>query len=130
MRAALLALALATAPALAEEPLTADAFEAHVTGKTITYRMRDFVFGTEEYLDNRAVRWSIAPGLCQYGIWYPQDDAICFVYEDDPAPHCWTFWMQDGALAARYAGDAPGNELYEVENTTQGLDCPGPDVGV
>jgi hypothetical protein len=129
MRLSALLLCLA-APALAETPVTAPAFEAHVTGKTITYRQFDYVFGIEEYLPGRQVRWSVAPGLCQYGIWYPQGDDICFVYEDDPTPHCWTFWLRGGALVALSTDDAPGNELYETDRNDRGLDCPGPDLGV
>mgnify|MGYP007056300764 CR=1 FL=1 len=49
MRRAVLAVLLAT-PALAETPITPEAFEAHVTGKTITYRQFESVFGIEEYL--------------------------------------------------------------------------------
>jgi len=121
MRALVLATFLAC-PALADTPITAEAFEAHVTGKTLTYQQFDYVFGVEEYLPDRKVRWSTAPNECLYGSWYPQDDAICFVYEYDPTPACWTFWLQDGGL--------PGEELHEVDASTQGLPCPGPDVGV
>jgi hypothetical protein len=129
MRALLLTLAVA-GPAWAETPVSPEAFEAHVTGQTITYEQRGFVFGIEEYLPNRAVRWSVAPGFCDYGIWYPRDDDICFVYENDPTPHCWTFWLRGGALVALSTDDVPGNELFETDRNGAGLDCPGPDVGV
>jgi hypothetical protein len=122
--------ALAALPALAETPLSAEAFEAYVTGQTITYQQFDFIFGIEEYLPGRQVRWSVAPDLCQYGIWYPQDDDICFVYEDDPTPHCWTFWLRGGALVALSVTALPGAELTEIDRTDRGLSCPGPDVGV
>ncbi|MDP3197047.1 hypothetical protein [Tabrizicola sp.] len=129
MRHLALALLLAT-PALGETTITADGFEAHVTGKTVTYRQFDYVFGTEEYLPDRRVRWSTAPDQCQYGTWYPKDDNICFVYEYDPTPHCWTFWLKDGALVAMSADGLPGEELHEVSATDQPLPCPGPEVGV
>lgn len=130
MRRLAFALLLWPVPALAEPPLTAAGFEAHVAGKTVTYARQGTVFGIEEYLADRQVRWSVAPNLCLYGRWYPQDDDICFVYTDDPAPHCWTFWLKDGALVALSAGGDPGSELFEVEASTDGLPCPGPDVGV
>jgi hypothetical protein len=129
MRSLALAVLFA-APAFAETPITAEAFEAHVTGKTITYSQFESIFGIEEYLPNRKVRWSVAPNECQYGSWYPSGEDICFVYEYDPTPSCWTFWLRDGALVALSVGDAPGNELYEVNADTQPLPCPGPDVGV
>jgi hypothetical protein len=130
MRKVLLLLALLASPAAAEPPLTAEQFEAHVTGKTVTYRQYDSVFGTEEYLPGRKVRWSVAPDQCLYGSWYPQADDICFVYEYDPTPHCWTFWLRDGALVALSSGGQPGEELTEVDASPQPLPCPGPEVGV
>ena len=127
-----LALLLALLPSLApaETPITPEAFEAHVTGKTLVYRQFDSLFGVEEYLPGRKVRWSTAPDQCQYGTWYPKDEAICFVYEYDPTPSCWTFWLRAGALVARSTDGLPGEELHEVEASDQPLPCPGPDVGV
>jgi hypothetical protein len=127
-----LALALAglAPPAAAETPLDAAAFEAHVTGKTVTYRRQDFIFGIEEYLPDRRVRWSVAPGQCQYGRWYAEDRFICFVYDDSPESHCWTFWKEEGALVALSDTGLPGEELYEIDRSDRPLDCPGPDVGV
>lgn len=131
MRAAFLALALAATPARAETPLTGAEFEAEVTGRTITYQQYGVIFGIEEYLEGRKVRWSVAPDLCQYGTWYPEGENICFVYEDDPStPHCWTFWLREGALVALSVDDAPGAELTEVDRSDTGLSCPGPDIGV
>jgi hypothetical protein len=130
MRQVGLLLALAAVPAFAETPMTADAFEAHVTGKTITYRQFESVFGVEEYLPGRKVRWSVAPDECQNGSWYPSGRDICFVYEYDPTPSCWTFWLRGGALVALSADAAPGQELYEVAASADPLPCPGPDIGV
>ena len=121
---------LTVLPAAAETPITPEEFEAHVTDKTVTYEQYDYIFGIEEYLEGRKVRWSVAPNECQYGIWYPQDDTICFVYEYDPTPACWTFWLKNGALVALSVNAAPGEELYEVSADDTPLPCPGPDVGV
>lgn len=126
----LLALACLAAPALAQTPLTGEEFSAQVTGKTVTYQQQDFVFGIEEYLDGNKVRWSVAPGECQYGSWYAEGDEICFVYEYDPVPHCWSFWLEGGALVALSDTGVPGQELYEVDRNDTPLSCPGPDVGV
>lgn len=130
MRRVFWTLALVPAVAAAETPLGAEAFETHVEGKTITYASPGGVFGIEQYLEDRQVRWSIAPNLCQYGRWYPEGDGICFVYEADPVPHCWTFWLRDGTLVARTSEGGSGFELQEVEASEAGLPCPGPDLGV
>ena len=124
-----LALLLLASPALADPPITAGEFESHVTGKTLTYRQFGSLFGIEEYLPGRKVRWSTAPNECLYGSWYPEGENICFVYEYDPTPACWTFWLKDGALVALSTSGAAGEELHETEASDQGLPCPGPDVG-
>ena len=130
IRVCALILTLVPAVAGAETPLTAEAFEAHVSGRTVTYQQAGAPFGIEEDLEARKVRWSVSPDHCQYGSWYPEDETICFVYEYDPNPACWTFWLRDGALVALSTSDAPGAELYEVERGQTPLPCPGPDVGV
>lgn len=131
MRLALAALLFALAtPVFAETPITAAEFEAHVTGKTLTYQQFDSLFGIEEYLPDRKVRWSTAPNECLYGSWYAQGANICFVYEYDPTPACWTFWLRDDALVALSTDGVAGEELHEVQASDQGLPCPGPDVGV
>jgi hypothetical protein len=130
LRAAVLACLASAAVAQTDAPITAQEFEAHVTGKTVTYQQFGSIFGVEEYLEDRKVRWSVTADTCQYGSWYPEGDYICFVYEYDPAPACWTFWMRDGGLVALSIADAPGAELYEVARDQTPLPCPGPDVGV
>jgi hypothetical protein len=127
--ALLLAPLAAPLAANAETPMTATEFETHVTGMTVTYQQAGGIFGIEEYLPGRKVRWSVAPGECQYGSWYPEADAICFVYEYDPTPHCWTFWMQGGVMMARPASALPGADLSEVDRSASPLPCPGPDLG-
>ena len=130
MRAVCLLGLLMASPTHAEAPIGAEAFEAHVTGKTVTYRQYGSVFGIEEYLPGRKVRWSTTPDECLYGSWYPQDDAICFVYEYSPDPSCWIFWLRDGALVALSTQGQPGDELHEVASNDEPLPCPGPEVGV
>jgi hypothetical protein len=130
MRLATALLVCLALPARAETPMTAEEFEAHVTGTTVTYQQYDFIFGVEEYLADRKVRWSVAPNECQYGSWYPEGENICFVYEYSPAPTCWTFWMRDGVMVALSTNSAPGEELHEISRDQTPLPCPGPDVGV
>lgn len=129
--AALLALLpLPLAAASGQATMTAEEFDAYVTGKTLTYSQFGQVFGTEEYLPGRKVRWQFTADECQYGSWYPRDDLICFHYEYDQSEHCWRFWKEGDGLTALSVDDPPGWELSEVAETTQGLSCPGPDVGV
>lgn len=116
--------------AAAQEPMTAEEFEAYATGKTLSFAQGDVIWGTEQYLPGRRVVWAFSESECQYGTWYQQGEQICFVYDNDPAPQCWTFWMQGDGLRARFAGDPGGTELAEVGESNEPLACPGPDLGV
>ncbi|WP_054301677.1 hypothetical protein [Gemmobacter sp. LW-1] len=130
--APVLALALLLSPlaAAAQTPITAAEFEAYATGKTLTYAQGGTIFGTEQYLPNRRVRWAFTAQECQEGHWYEADSQICFVYESESDPQCWAFWQEGGRLKARFAGDPDGTELTEVEQSKTPLACAGPDVGV
>lgn len=130
MRVALLLFSLCgvTAPAAAQ--MSAAEFDAYTRGKTFYYGSGGTPYGGEEYLDNRRVRWSFLDGHCQEGHWYEEDELICFVYETQPDPQCWSFERSPDGLIARFQGDSSLTELYEVERSEAPLMCLGPDVGV
>lgn len=115
--------------ALAE--MSADEFESYVTGRTLTYAEDGVVYGIEEYLPNRRVRWAFVGDECRNGAWFEAEGQICFVYEDEPGnPQCWVFTQDGGRLNALFAGREDGRRLYEAARTDEPLYCPGPDVGV
>ena len=118
------------APAAAETSLTASAFESYATGKTLTYALDGAVYGAEQYLPGRKVIWAFKGDECHRGEWYEDAGQICFVYDHDPAPQCWSFTEGAAGLRARFAGDPEGAELALVEETPNPLICAGPDVGV
>ncbi|MBL9064158.1 hypothetical protein [Tabrizicola sp.] len=130
MRALLLALALLATPALAETPLNADEFDAATRGATLTYDYGNGLYGTEEYLDGRRVRWAFEGDLCIYGVWYQKDDEICFDYENDSTPACWLYFLENGKIRGRYMGEGGGWEILESSREGGPLPCAGPDVGV
>lgn len=123
-------LALMPVPALSETPLTAQEFEARVTGKTLTYSAGGAAYGMEEYLEGRRVRWSFLDGECQEGRWYVAGERICFVYEDIPVPQCWQFYAVGSRILARFENDPARTELYETAKTSEPMMCLGPKVGV
>lgn len=125
-----LAAALAALPAHAETPMTGPEFEANTTGETITYDYGNGLFGTEEYLPGRKVRWAFEGDLCIYGEWYEQGDQICFAYENDPTPACWLYFLDGGQIRGRYMGEGGGWEILESSRAGGPLPCAGPDVGV
>lgn len=125
-----LAFIVLTLPAHAETPMTGPEFDANVTGRTVTYDYGGGLFGTEEYLPERQVRWAFEGDTCVYGIWYPSGDEICFLYSNDPTPQCWLYFLEGGAIRGRYMGEGGGWEILESGRTAQGLPCAGPDVGV
>lgn len=114
----------------AETPLTAEEFEGRVAGKVLTYGLNGDPYGAEEYLSGRRVRWSFLDGDCDEGYWYPENDAICFVYRDTPTPQCWRFFDEGTGLRAEFLTDPEDDALYEVGRSDGPLSCPGPEVGV
>jgi hypothetical protein len=125
-----LLLMLALPAQAAETPMSAEQFESYSTGRTLTFGFAGRPYGIEEYLPGREVIWQFVGEECRRGIWYQEAEQICFVYEHDPTPQCWTFFLTDRGLRARFAGDPPGMELVEVEQARQPLICPGPRTGV
>jgi hypothetical protein len=125
------ALALNTLPAFAQTPMTADEFDAYVTGKTLSYHApaSGTVFGTEEYLPGRKVRWNETSSTCSIGRWYVEGQDICFIYDDDPEPVCWTYWLHDGKLLASPAEDYPEASPYDVLASATPLSCSNPQTG-
>lgn len=131
MLARTVALFLATAAApQAQEPLSAESFERHTTGKTFYYARNGVAYGVEEYLSNRRVRWSFLDGICVEGEWFPRDEFICFTYENYDGTECWEIFLDEGRLTARVASDPAGEPLYEVQQSSEPLFCPGPRIGV
>ena len=122
---------LGAAPtAMAADMMSAGEFDAYTQGKTFYYGSQGEPYGAEEYLANRRVRWTFLDGRCQEGLWYEEDGLICFVYDNQPDPQCWSFKRQSGSLIARFENDTLQTELYEVRQSDEPLICPGPDVGV
>lgn len=118
------------APASAEDRLTAEQFDAYTRGQTFVYGSMGTPYGAEQYMEGRRVRWSFLDGRCLEGEWYERGDLICFVYDLEPDPQCWSFRHGTDGLIAQFANDLALDELYEVERSAQPLSCPGPDVGV
>ncbi len=126
-----LALTLCAAPALAQSPMSAEAFEDYATGKTLIYGESGMAYGAEQYLPGRRVIWTFLDGACRRGEWYEKAEQICFRYEHAPDdPQCWTFFRSQTGLTARFENDPQARILVEVEKSTEPLICPGPKVGV
>ena len=111
-------------------PMTAAAFEAYVTGKTLTYALDGTVYGTEQYKPGRKVVWAFTEDECREGYWYEKGPQICFVYEDPNDPQCWMFFMGSAGMKAEFIGDGVGSDLSEVAQSAGSMGCMGPQVGV
>lgn len=117
-------------PAFAAEPMTGAQFEDYVTGKTLYFGQNGEAYGVEEYLDDRRVRWSFLDGKCKDGVWYEDQGMICFVYEDNPTPQCWSFFRESNGLRAIFENDPNATTLYEAQQNDEPMLCLGPEVGV
>lgn len=121
-----------TAAAAAERRITAAEFEAYVTGHTLYYAgPGQEPYGAEQYLAGRRVLWSFLDGDCVPGFWYEKTKGlICFVYEaDDVETQCWTFWAGPDGIRAHFANEPRSVGLFELRQSDEPLDCPGPQVG-
>ena len=125
-----LAVCLAASPALAEPSLTAEAFDALTQGRTMSWSEFGQVYGVEQYLPDRRVRWTVLGDDCITGHWFVQGPQICFLYEDNPATHCWDITLGGAGLLAHYASNPPETAPVEVTETTDPMACFGPEVGV
>lgn len=117
-------------PVGAETAMSAEEFEAYTTGKTLYFGRNGKAYGVEKYLANRHVRWSFLDGKCQDGIWYEDHDQICFVYDNEPSPQCWTFFKTERGLTALFENNPEGTELYEAAQDDKPMYCLGPEIGV
>jgi hypothetical protein len=127
---ALVLSSLVALPALAASPMSGSEFEAYATGKTLYFGQAGQSYGVEEYLPDRRVRWSFLDGKCKDGFWYEEAGQICFIYEDDPAPQCWSFYQENNGLRAVFENDPASTVLYEANQNDEPMLCLGPDVGV
>jgi hypothetical protein len=121
--------ALGEPPTIAEPPLTAEAFDALTQGRTMTWSEFGTVYGVEEYLPGRQVRWSPVGDDCKLGHWYADGPAICFQYEDDLDPDCWIITRSDTGLFASYTTKPPETAPVAVEETDETPACTGPRIG-
>ena len=117
-------------PVPAAEPMSGAQFEAYVEGKTLYFGQNGQAYGVEEYLDDRRVRWSFLDGDCKDGMWYEDQGMICFVYEDNPTPQCWSFFRESNGLRAIFENDPDATTLYEAQQNDEPMMCLGPEVGV
>lgn len=130
-----LALAIATAvaalaaPVLAEQPLSAEAFEQLTTGRTMTFGFEGAEpYGIERYLPGRRVTWAFIGDNCVNGRWFPEGDNICFVYDDGTGPECWQFFKDGEGMTAVFMGDDDPGLRYTVRDAEIPLTCPGAGV--
>lgn len=130
MRVLLLSLLLA-APALAEPPgerLDGARFDELTRGRTLSYGQPDAPpRGIETYDPGKRVTWLwVETGECLEGRWYQGGTAdeplICFVYKDDPAEHCFAYFV-DGTEVWSTLPDGTDAEVSYLDRDMDGIAC-------
>lgn len=120
----------ATAAGAAETPVSPEAFDALSRGRILVYSDGDRPYGIEQYLPGRRVIWSFLGEECRQGQWSADGNEICFVYEDNPVPQCWTYFNTGEGLKARFRGDPPELPMISVRESDGPMPCQGPMLGV
>lgn len=110
--------------------MDADAFEAYSQGKTLYFGNDGTTYGAEQYLPNRRVRWSFLDGRCKEGNWFQDGELICFVYEDDSEPKCWSVFKSVDGLVVQLKNGSNQTTLFEVKPSNEPMVCLGPEIGV
>lgn len=130
LRRLALVIALLVAPPAGAEILGAAEFEAFTEGRTLHFDYAGQHFGSEQFFSGRRSLWRFSTGECASGIWYPQGDQICFVYEGDDLPRCWITERRGGGVSATLADEAAAPFSVDLSHVDQEpLNCPGPRVG-
>lgn len=130
MRSIALWMSLVGTAAFAEAPLTAEAFNTLSEGRIMTWAEFGRVYGVEQYLPDRRVRWTVTGDDCKTGHWYADGPLICFIYEDLPDPVCWEMTQSTTGLHARHSAVSPEADPVVIEDTSKPFACLGPEVGV
>lgn len=113
----------------AETPMTAAEFDAYATGRTLSFgTMGNPDFGVEQYLPGRDVIWSPTPDVCVEGVWFDRGDNICFLYENDPEAKCWQVFRTETGIRAEYTNRPGTTVIFESQDNSKPLTCPGPDL--
>ena len=127
----LIALVFLAAPAAAERILSQEEFDEISRNQTQYFYRNGEFFGAEQFNDNRESIWLFQNGQCDRGVWYPEDDYICFVYETEPTPQCWHMIEKDnGDLVARLRDADPDFDIVLRFIDQAPLPCNEPEVGV
>ncbi|MCX7559292.1 hypothetical protein OS190_06895 [Sulfitobacter sp. F26204] len=130
MKQLALLLSLLAAPLAAQDLMTAKEFDDYTRGKTLFFGQNGQAYGAEIYHENRRVEWSFLDGDCKQGEWYEANGLICFIYENNPDPQCWSFRRGTTGLIARFENRPNTTELYEARDRDEKMLCLGPKVGV
>jgi hypothetical protein len=124
MRYLTLSILLCATPAIADRPMNAAEFEAHVSGRIVSFGTQGNPgFGVEQYLDGRRVIWSPGDGTCTNGVWYESKGDICFRYDGDPEPKCWAIYQEGTGLRAVFTTRPDTTIIFEAEDYTVPLIC-------
>ncbi len=116
-------LPLASQAQEADAPLTAEGFEAIVQGRTFDTHNFSGRYGVETFLPGRRAIWRDA-GQCLEGRWRAEGELICFDYEGDPQPYCWTYHDRGGWLMAWLDGDR-GTDPIMLYPAAEVVTCDG-----
>ncbi|WP_333814641.1 hypothetical protein [Tabrizicola sp.] len=121
---------MVTGPALAEPPMTAAEFAAHVGTDTITYGYATGIVGIADYGPDQTLVWRYEGGACMKGRYHQSGDALCFSFEAQELSPCWHFGLQSGRLYGVTINLPVRDRIFEIGRSDRPLDCSDNETGV
>ncbi|MEX0970616.1 MAG: hypothetical protein WD046_09260 [Paracoccaceae bacterium] len=122
--------------AQAQTAILPEEFGAAAIGKTYWFSENGIHYGAEQYFDDQTVIWQDRNGNCLRGSWYANGPQMCFIYDNDPAPDCWTMWETDDGRVLIESTRIPDDPaiaplvLELIRRTPLPIACTGPLLGV
>jgi len=126
----LLVMLLAAGAAHAQQALNGAEFDALSRDTTMYFTNNGQFFGAEQFLPDQRSIWRAQDGTCVNGKWREVAGNICFLYDNNDGPFCWSITTSDAGITVTSTSGPDPLVLELSGQDTQPILCTGPAFGV